>query len=346
MNPDRNKLRSSGGEKSGSVLLFAGTTEGRQIARRLSELGYAVTVCVATQTGADYLEGIPHLHILTGRKDETEMEELMAGDYLCCIDATHPYAVMASAQIRNACEKTGLTLYRLLRKEVSEEELKAAAIGCIDSYLGECQAGTDGPDRPDRPDDSRRPGWTDKQDRLREPESSWSDLRITAVQSAQEACALLMNRYMSMQMKTPGIRILLTTGAREAGCFSPLLEDGRMEVFVRVLPVPESLDLCKRAGFSPERILSGWGPYSVRENVRALREHSIGILVTKDGGIEGGYPEKLAAACLCAAEVIVIQRPREEGLSEEEVLKRIRRDYSESSRDSDLDTESSCGSDV
>ena len=42
------------------------------------------------------------------------MEALVA-DFDLCVDATHPYAVQASANIRAACEKTGVALRRALR---------------------------------------------------------------------------------------------------------------------------------------------------------------------------------------------------------------------------------------
>ena len=59
----------------------------------------------------------------------------------------------------------------------------------------------------------------------------------------------------------------------------------------------------------------------MEENVRIFRTYGIRTLVTKDGGPEGGFPEKLAAAALCRGCVIVIRRPKEEGMSSEEILR-------------------------
>ena len=53
--------------------------------------------------------------------------------------------------------------------------------------------------------------------------------------------------------------------------------------------------------------------------------HKIASLVTKDGGAAGGFPEKLEAAGRCGAAVFVVRRPRDEGLSYDEVLEIIRR---------------------
>ena len=39
------------------ILLFGGTTEGRLLAERLVEMGHQVTVSVATELGAEILQG-------------------------------------------------------------------------------------------------------------------------------------------------------------------------------------------------------------------------------------------------------------------------------------------------
>lgn len=133
--------------------------------------------------------------------------------------------------------------------------------------------------------------------------------------SAKEACRMLLEGG-----EDPGKCILLTTGAKEAASFTPLLKEAKNRIFVRVLPSEESIRLCLEAGFSRERILTGSGPYSLQENVKTFRTYGIGTLVTKDGGIEGGFPEKLAAASACGVRVIVIRRPEEDGYSEAEIL--------------------------
>lgn len=101
-----------------NALIFGGTTEGRLLAEKLADR-LPVTVSVATELGAEELSGIRNITVLTGRKDMDAMEALLIGFDLC-IDATHPYAAQASANIRAACEKNGIPLYRLLRAESSE----------------------------------------------------------------------------------------------------------------------------------------------------------------------------------------------------------------------------------
>lgn len=99
-----------------NILIFGGTTEGRLLAQRLSGTGNRVTVSVATPLGAEELKGISGVTVLVGRRDREEMAALLAG-FDRCVDATHPYAVEASGNIRAACEAAGVPLRRLLREE-------------------------------------------------------------------------------------------------------------------------------------------------------------------------------------------------------------------------------------
>ncbi len=96
------------------ILLFGGTTEGRILAQALSALGAEVTVSVATSLGAEELTGVDGLTLWVGRKTAGELVPLLS-PFDLCVDATHPYAVQATANIRTACETAGVPLRRLLR---------------------------------------------------------------------------------------------------------------------------------------------------------------------------------------------------------------------------------------
>ena len=99
------------------VLIFGGTTEGRGVAERLLAQGVPCTVSVATQYGEEVMEPHPLLEIHTGRLEQGAMAQLMRDGLFCCVvDATHPHAQEVSAQIRAACEKTGLPCLRLQRE--------------------------------------------------------------------------------------------------------------------------------------------------------------------------------------------------------------------------------------
>jgi precorrin-6A/cobalt-precorrin-6A reductase len=106
-----------------------------------------------------------------------------------------------------------------------------------------------------------------------------------------------------------GRPVLLTTGSRN---LAPYVEAGRrtgVAHVVRVLDTRESLDACRAAGIPEDRIIAGRGPFSVEENLAAIRRFGIGVIVTKESGRVGGVEDKLAAAFQTNCQVIVICRP-------------------------------------
>ena len=61
------------------------------------------------------------------------------------------------------------------------------------------------------------------------------------------------------------------------------------------------------------------GPFSVEQNIAHLKLSGAEILVTKESGAAGGFPEKLEAAKLCGVDVIVLKRPVESGNTMDEI---------------------------
>ena len=105
-----------------NFLLFAGTTEGRQLAGELAAAGKSVTICVATEYGKAVIPPQEGITVHTGRMDEEEMRCFMKSNCFCCVvDATHPYAVEATANITGAAKAAGKPYYRLLREQTQEE---------------------------------------------------------------------------------------------------------------------------------------------------------------------------------------------------------------------------------
>ncbi len=85
------------------ILVFGGTTEGRAVAELLSENKVECDVCVATEYGEMVMDELPFVHVKQGRLDADEMKNLVeSGDYCAVIDATHPFAVEVSQNIRNS----------------------------------------------------------------------------------------------------------------------------------------------------------------------------------------------------------------------------------------------------
>ncbi|MCR5295413.1 MAG: precorrin-6A reductase [Lachnospiraceae bacterium] len=124
---------------------------------------------------------------------------------------------------------------------------------------------------------------------------------------------------LSYLAKTRG-NILLTTGSKDLARFAAL-PDFAERVYARVLPMEESLRLCRKAGLAPSHILAMQGPFSEEMNGAMLRFVNASFLVTKDSGKAGGFQEKAAAAAAAGAELLVIGRPTQRaGLSCQEAL--------------------------
>ena len=107
-------------------------------------------------------------------------------------------------------------------------------------------------------------------------------------------------------------RILAATGSKELKEYAAL-PDFPERVFARVLPTAAAVEACRGMGLAGSHILALQGPFSVEMNRAMLEEYGCRFLVTKDGGREGGMPEKLEAAARAGATAVVIQRPKEEG---------------------------------
>ncbi len=104
------------------ILLFGGTTEGRELADFLCEKEIETDVSVVTDYGAELLPESSFIHKLTGRKDLSEMEKLVSeNEYRLIIDATHPYAVEVTENIKSVCTKHRLNYIRVVRDETSDE---------------------------------------------------------------------------------------------------------------------------------------------------------------------------------------------------------------------------------
>lgn len=111
------------------AVLFSGTTEGRRLSAALAELGAAVTVCVATEYGREEQGELPGVSVHTGRLDTAGMEAILR-DADLCIDATHPYATVVTANIRAAAEAAGVPYRRLLRRP---SELPEGSVVAVDA---------------------------------------------------------------------------------------------------------------------------------------------------------------------------------------------------------------------
>lgn len=106
-----------------SVLLFAGTTEGRLLSEELCKQGIAVTASVVSGYGKELMQPGEGLRILEGAKNGAEIADLIReGNFSCVIDATHPYAREISAALRRICGQEGKLLLRVVREEGPQQQ--------------------------------------------------------------------------------------------------------------------------------------------------------------------------------------------------------------------------------
>ena len=100
-------------------------------------------------------------------------------------------------------------------------------------------------------------------------------------------------------------------------------------VWLRVLPADEVLKKARNIGIDEGHVILGQGPFSVGQNIEHIRLCNAKILLTKESGSAGGYPEKIQAAKNSGIRLITLARPVENGMTLDEVKKIIERNGSE-----------------
>lgn len=102
------------------AVVFSGTTEGRNLSQRIAAAGAEVIVSVASDYGAEEQGQFERVTVCEGAKEEAQIRELICGADLV-IDATHPYAVIVTENIRRAAEQQGIRRLRLVREQSQPE---------------------------------------------------------------------------------------------------------------------------------------------------------------------------------------------------------------------------------
>ena len=139
---------------------------------------------------------------------------------------------------------------------------------------------------------------------FRRPEAETSGMPVRFAADHREAAALAF---------ADGRPVLITTGSRNLAPYAEAARRTGIPFAVRVLDAPDSLAACRQAGIAEEQIIAGRGPFTLEENLAAIRRFGIGVLVTKESGRAGGLDAKLAAARQANCQVIVLSRPKTPG---------------------------------
>lgn len=245
--------------KLAEVFLFAGTSEGRAIARRLKEKKIPSIVFVATDYGKELIEASETLQVHAKRLDKASMKEWMTRHHpRIVLDATHPYALEVSREIVAACEECSIDYLRVERESSEEGERIFHSMEDMVHWLG-----------------------------------------------------------------THDEVVFSTLGAKSLAALSEV-KNYKERIWVRILPMMESLELSQQAGFPSAHLICMQGPFSKEVNLALFRASGASVLLTKDSGKTGGWREKIDAAKECGMTIAVLSRPKKQpGITLEELWERM-----------------------
>lgn len=98
------------------TVIFAGTTEGRELAEAFAKAGVTCDMCVATEYGNEAVAPSEYILVHQGRLDAEGMRELYRKTGCeIVVDATHPHATIATQTIQESIRGTECRYIRLIR---------------------------------------------------------------------------------------------------------------------------------------------------------------------------------------------------------------------------------------
>ncbi len=101
-----------------NVWILSGTSDGPAIVNKLLKSNYVVFASVVTHKASNSYPKNPKLHIITGKlNDSSEIIKFIEKNKINhVIDATHPFALIISRNLNEACEKIKKPLFAFERK--------------------------------------------------------------------------------------------------------------------------------------------------------------------------------------------------------------------------------------
>jgi precorrin-6x reductase len=293
------------------ILLIGGTSETAPLASGLAGAGYEVLVSTATDSRLNVGDH-PRISRRAGRLDEEGMVAIGKEKGIrAIVDAAHPYAVAVHVAVQVAAQRLGIPCLVFRRPEAltpkSIPRPNAVPAEGITSVLDEnsptSPAGTNSIPSIDAPFKiaGRRPA---------SPVESRAGAEAGRIKPSENPVRFAADHAEAAGMAfAEGRPVLLTTGSRNLAPYAEAARRTGILLAVRVLDIPESLAACRAAGIPENRIIAGRGPFSVEENLTAIRRFGIGAIVTKESGRAGGFDAKLTAAHRGNCQVIILRRP-------------------------------------
>ena len=115
--------------------------------------------------------------------------------------------------------------------------------------------------------------------------------------------------------------VVLCTLGRKALPLLTQVHDYPERLWVRLLPAEDAAAFCRSLGFL--HYITEAPPFSVADTLRHIHLSGAKLLVTKESGAPGGYPEKAEAVRRSGIRMLTLLRPPEEGLTCGALMQRL-----------------------
>ena len=265
-----------------NIVIFGGTTEGRQLAEYLVQLNRkqekteaVIHVCVASEYGAQVLPEAEEIKVHIGRLEQADMQEFLQEVQAdICVDATHPYAVIVTQNIYRACKEVDVPYIRVRRVMQEEPGNTDSVMQMSSTHIGDA-------------------------DGKRYIDETSDNIYVEDIQAAVD------------YLKGVTGNILITTGSKELKAFTQI-PDYENRCFARVLPTTSVVEACTELGFTGKHLICMQGPFDLAMNLATIQYADAKYLVTKASGKNGGYDEKCEAALAAGIHLVIIGRPEEQ----------------------------------
>ena len=292
------------------ILLIGGTSETAPLASGLAVAGYEVLVSTATDSRLNVGDH-PRISRRAGRLDEEGLVAIGKEKGIrAIVDAAHPYAEVAHAAAHNAAKRLGIPCLVFRRPEaLTPESGHRPDVVPVDGAAPILEKGFPGSSAETASIPSIDTPFKVAGHRLAPPAESPPD-DAGRTDASESPVRFAADHAEAAEMAfASGRPVLLTTGSRNLAPYAETARRTGVPLAVRILDIPESLAACRAAGIPEGRVITGRGPFSVEENLAAIRRFGIGVIVTKESGRAGGIEAKLAAARQENCQVIVLRRP-------------------------------------
>ena len=302
----------------GSILLFGGTAEGRELAETALQEGYRVTVSVVSEYGEEVLEPLARQESLIRQEPGSTLEQPGKSALADASDAEASGTNISGADISGRL--------RIIRgKMLPEQILELLKTGQYDFVI-----------------DATHPyaaSITGSVQRAAEQASLpyfrvLRELSVPGQQSAKPASQhghtpdILSFSTMDQiidYLNTCEGRVFFSTGSAGAPQYAQLKNAAERAV-IRILPSEEAIAICRKAGFRGRNLICMQGPFDQEMNEACFRFAKADYLITKSAGKRGGFDAKIRAARALGMKIIMLEPPAQtEGITLEQMTERLKK---------------------